>query len=277
MPDFPKTLDLGAQHLRPLVPSDTQAIIHQLNDPSVGRWLAAVNQPFGPAEAEALLEHAEQPDTHLRGIDQDGTLVGCLCIGPTLWYWLAPDFFSKGIMTRALTAAISARFSALAPPITATCHEHNLASRALLQRLGFAASPATRRMFFHGTGHAEPCRDYLMAPEQWHLLHPPAIDLGSVTLRPARQTDAGTLGHVPPGPAPWPSADALPAFIEEHRFRGGRHGLFMIRDGNRRDIGLALFRDHETVLRFLTDEDDLRHRQTVDAALARGLDALLNP
>ncbi|MAC81602.1 MAG: hypothetical protein CML66_26475 [Rhodobacteraceae bacterium] len=281
MPHFPDLIDTGGLRLRPLtradIDTDIDTIARQLRDPRVGRWLAAVAQPFGAAEAKALLDHADQDDVHLRGIERDGKLVGCLCIGATLWYWLAPEQFAQGIMRQALTAAIAARFATPAPPITATCHEDNAASRALLQRLGFGLSPARRRMFFHGTGRAEPCRDYILAPEQWHLLRPPAIDIAGLTLHPARQTDMAVLARVPSAPGPWPDGATLAGFIETHRFRGAGHGLFVIRDGNRRDIGLALVHAGETAVCFVSAEDDSRHRTHVEAALAHGLTPLLNP
>lgn len=268
MDEFPALLKDRELSLRRLAERDLPVLAGQLNDPGVARWLAAVTQPFDPAE---LMRHAQHPGEHLRVIEQSGRVIGGLCIGAALWYWLTPDCWGQGLMQRALRCTIAARFARPAPPILATCHEDNAASRALLARLGFAPCPTDRRMFFHGTQSSEPCRDYLMAPEQWHLLHPPSLPAGCATLRPAGQKDAPTLAHMLPraGEEPWPEADSLPEFIETHRFRGGAQGLFVIVDDCRRTCGMALI-GPELALRFLTEQDAARHGAAVSAALARG-------
>lgn len=272
MDDFPEILDDRDLRLRPLAGTDLPEIARHLNDPRVARWLAAVTQPFDPAE---LLRHGAHPGENLRVIVSSDAVIGGLCLGASLWYWLAPEFWGHGHMQRALTLAIRARFARSAPPIVATCHEDNAASRALLTRLGFAPLPNTRRMFFHGTQRSEPCRDYLLAPEQWHLLHPPTFPAGRTTLRPAAQKDAPALALMLPraGQGPWPEAETLPGFIETHRFRGGEKGLFVIVDENRRTCGMALI-GKDPHMRFLSDEDDAKHRDAVTAALDKGLFAV---
>lgn len=257
--------------LRPLSDSDLPEIMRQLSDEDTASWLAAVPIPFGPADAAALLEHGRHPGEHLRVIEADGTVAGCICLGAGLWYWLDPAAQGRGLMTSALRLALSEWFARPAPPLTATCRTDNAPSRSLLIRLGFSQSPATRRMFFQGAGRSHPCHDFLMAPEQWHLLNPPRIAIGPVTLRPARQKDASTLARTVPAPG-WPTPDALPDFIEIHRFRGGASGLFVIEDTTTRAIGMALLSGAKApALCFLSDEDALRHAETLAAALAKGL------
>ena len=134
-------------------------------------------------------------------------------------------------------------------------------------------------MFFHSTQKSERCRDYVMAPEQWHLLHPPSIVAGSAKLRPARQKDIPTLARILPaaGPntTPWPKTEALPAFIETHRFRGRSQGLFVVMDENRRTVGMALIQGSNGQVCFLSEEDGARHRAGVEAAIvARPLSAI---
>lgn len=275
MTPFPDLIERDGLRLRPLSPADGDAVCRHLSDPETARWLAAVTRPFGPAEYAALLDHGQQDDTHLRGLEVGGVLAGCLCIGPALWYWLASEHRGRGLMRRALTAALAARFSGPAPPVTATCHVDNIPSQKLLTALGFALSPRPRRMFFHGDGAPASCQDYLMAPEQWHLLHPPRISLGPLTLRPALQKDAPLLARMQSGR--WPEAGALPAFIEEHRYRGGPSGLFAIHDADRRCIGMALVAAGRTDLRFLDATEEARHRSTLDTALSQGLTAVLSP
>lgn len=274
MTEFPDLLEQDDLRLRPLTERDLPDVARQIGDDGVAPWLAVVVQPFDAAQAAALLAHSRHPGEDLRLIELDGAVAGGLCMGHALWYWLAPAFWGQGLMQRALMLAIAARFARSAPPLAATCREDNAPSRALLARLGFSVSPAGRRMFFQSTQQAEPCRDYLMAPEQWHLLHPPKLAAGRATLRPARQQDAATLAKMLPRPSevgPWPEAEKLPAFIETHRFRGPPRGLFVIEDDNRRSVGMALLWDRGTDLLFLSEGDADRHRAEVVEALTAGV------
>lgn len=272
---FPQYLQTGAVRLRPLLERDLSEIARQLSDERIAPWLAAVPQPFGPADAAALRDHAQQPREHVRILEVDGAQAGCLCVGAGLWYWLAPAFHGRGVMGKALTAALRAWFAATAPPLVATCRQDNAASRALLTGLGFARSPRPRRMFFHGSGRAETCFDYVIAPEQWHLLHPPKHRLGKLVLRPARQKDAPTLARMlPRSAAPWPTAEALPAFIERHRVRIRTIGLFIVEDDTTRSVAMALLpADAPPAFRFLSDEDAHRYADALAQALAAGLPA----
>lgn len=258
--------------LRPLTQADLPTIARDLGDARVARWLAAVRQPFDAAAADEILAHSRDPGEMMRVIEQDGAVVGGLCIGAALWYWLTPDCWGQGLMQRALRMAIGARFCLPAPPVVATCHDDNTASQQLLTRLGFAPCPDGRRMFFHATQRAAPCRDYLLTPEQWHLLNPRIMTVGHTTLRPALQKDAPALVHILPCPGaePWPDHEMLNAFIETHRFRGPARGLFVVQDENRRSIGAALVQSNRTSLRFLSDEDKARHCTNVNKALEDG-------
>lgn len=274
---FPARLSADGLSLRPLLESDLPEIMRQLSDDGIAPWLAAVTRPFGPAQARELLEHSREPGEHLRVIETDGALSGCICLGTGLWYWLDTGFRGKGLMSAALRLALSRWFARPAPPVVATCRTDNDASRALLRRLGFARYPGTRRMFFQAAGGSRTCHDYLVTPEQWHMLNPPRLALGALCLRPARQKDAPGLARMLPGRGTaWPGSDALPGFIETHRFRGAATGLFVIEDGMRRTIGMVLFRETgPPALRYLCAAEATRHGAGLEAALAAGLPALL--
>jgi RimJ/RimL family protein N-acetyltransferase len=259
--------------LRQVRQEDRPILIQQLNDPRIAPWLAAVPQPFGPSEADALLAHGQHSNEHLLIVEQGGAVAGCLCIGASLWYWLDPAFWGHGLMHHALQTAIATHFATLAPPLTATCHTDNAASQAVLTRLGFSPTPTLRKMFFQSTQSAQLCRDFVMTPEQWHLLHPPLIALNAVSLRPAEQKDATTLVRMLPhaGSPIWPTPETIRAFIETHRFRGPPRGLFVIVDMHRRSLGMALLTENTLALCFLSDEDAARHHDHVTAALAQGI------
>ncbi|MGP6085857.1 GNAT family N-acetyltransferase [Antarctobacter jejuensis] len=261
MQGLPQNLTVGAIHLRPLDEADLPEVVRQLSDPRIAPWLAAVPQPFDLPEARALLDHSRHPGETMRIIETEGALAGCLCLGAGLWYWLDAAFHGRGLMRTALSTALSEWFARPSPPLIATSREDNTASRGLLTRLGFAQPPRTRRMFFHGSGRSEPCFDYVMAPEQWHLLNPPKIKVADLVLRPARQKDAALLAQMTSANDPvWPMAEHLPAFLETHRVRTSARGIFVIEDDATRLIGMALLKENQPPqLKFLSDAEAERH------------------
>ncbi|GLO69938.1 hypothetical protein MACH17_14550 [Phaeobacter inhibens] len=270
MEKLPDILTDGDLRLRPLTAADLTVVTAHFNDIRITRWLAAVAQPFGPEAARELLAHGTYPGENLRVIEHHDRIVGGLCVGTSLWYWLAPEFWRQGLMRRALKLIITARFIGAAPPLTATAHVENTASRELLTGLGFSIFPAPRRMFFHSTQTSESCRDYVMAPEQWHLLHPLTFRAGNLSFRPARQQDTPALAQMlsTAGPGPWPETESLTGFIEEHRYRGSGQGLFVMSDDNRRNVGMALLTITGPQLCFLSEVEDIRHRVQVMDGLA---------
>jgi len=277
MNGFPEILTFGNIRLRPARRSDLPEISGQLNDPDTARWMAAIAQPFGADDAEALFRHSEDPAERVRVIEIGSELAGCLCLGTGLWYWLAPDHRGRGVMYESLRGAIEAHFREPAPPLVATCREDNTASLKLLGRLGFSALPSTRRMFFRSTGSSHACRDHAMTPEQWHFINPPRIESSGVTLRPAGQKDAALLGQLLPGigrtSRTWDAGASLEprAFIERHRYRGGGAGLFVVESDDRRSVGFALLREDlpDPLTIFLSDQDERRYGHLVRAGFGR--------
>lgn len=252
-------------------PADRDALAKQLGDPRVADWLAAVRQPFDADEAEEFLTFASDPEQRVFALEQDGTLIGGLCVGDVVWYWLAPAHWGQGHMTRTLHAALAERFRSPAPPLIATCREDNTASRRLLARIGFSPRPAPRRMFFHGAGRSFACRDYVLSAEQWHLLNPPRLSCpgSALTLRPARQTDLAAVQRLSEG-APhdgtWPGTDPAQVrrFLETHRFRGAGTALWIVEDDARSTLGMALCGDTAPRTRFACKErTDRLHREVL--------------
>lgn len=271
MNDFPGTIDADDLLLRPIEDGDIPMIVRHLGDPETARWMAAVKHPFGQVEAEEILAIGKDPDRRLRVLAKEGSMVGCLCLVPDVWFWLDAASRGQGLMARAMQAAITAHFATMSPPLLATCREDNHPSQGLLSALGFSRRPTGRRMFFQSEGRACPCHDYVMTSEQWLQLHPPVRQIGPVTLRPATQKDAPTLVMMLPRGdrlGIWPGPEALGRFIEQHRCRIPGQGLFVVEDGNRRVMGMVLLRDPtDSAFRFLTPEDAARYAQDLETAL----------
>ena len=232
---------------RPFGAGDRDALVAQLSDPRVARWLAAIRQPFDATEAEAFLAFASDSDQQIFALEADNALIGGLSVGDVLWYWLSPAYWGQGLMTRTLATALAERFRVPAPPLIATCREDNTASLRVLTRIGFSPRPAPRRMFFHAAGSSFACRDYVLTPEQWHFLNPPRLSLPdtALVLRPARQSDLATVQDVSAGApqdGPWPGTAPAEVrrFLEAYRFRGQGPALWIVEDDARCAQGLVL-------------------------------------
>jgi len=270
MPPDPATqLPQDGLNLRPLSERDLPEIVRQLSEPCIAEWLATVARPFALSDAEALLDHARHAQDRVWVITTDTDMAGCLSVGSNLWFWTAPRCQRLGVMKTALHRALCDWFAGPALPLTATCRADNHASRALLARLGFSEKPGLRRMYFQSIARSETCVDVLMAPEQWHLLNPPRMRLGALHLRPACQQDARTLSCMVPVSLLRDRQDGdISRFIEDHRFRGGQSGLFMLEDDMRRGVGMALFRRQTPpAIHFISEDEAARHSRAVETAL----------
>ncbi|SFJ95948.1 GNAT family N-acetyltransferase [Celeribacter neptunius] len=280
MSDFPEVIETADIRLRPMAVSDLNGVVQQLGEPETARWMAAARQPFEHRDAEDILAIGQDPAHRLRIVEQDGTMIGGLCLVPDLWFWLDRSARGHGIMSQALRTAITAHFARPAPPLIATCRDDNLPSQTLLSRLGFARRPAGRRMFFHVEGRALPCHDHVMTSGQWFQLHPPVLRHGRLTLRPAVQKDAATLmamlpraGNAGDDDGVWPRPEALPLFIELHRCRTPDRGLFVVEDQHTRVIAMVLraATGLPVEIRYLSPEEAACHTTELEAMLARHL------
>ncbi len=146
MEDFPDIIAVDEIRLRPMAAGDTATVLKHLGEADTARWMAAVTQSFGPAEAEEIFAIGQDRDRRLRVIELDGAMVGQFRSLPDLVVLMVPEP-GAGPRARALTAAIAAAFSASAPPLVATCRQDNDASRVVLSALAWA-KPQVRRMFF---------------------------------------------------------------------------------------------------------------------------------
>lgn len=260
--------------VRKFLETDIPFVMDHLNRADIAQWLAAVPSPFESHHAALFTEAAEDTQSLLYSITVDDRLAGCLSIGVNTWFWLASEFRGQGIMDHALKVAISAYFAQNGPPLYATARADNAASHAVLERMGFSAMPQSRRMFFQSAGTSFACTDYVLATEQWALLHPPVIVVGQARVRPAVQKDAEGLALFLPRTDPW-GDDNLLAFIERSRFRGGCAGLFVIHDDNRQMVGAALVQGPDTLLTtFVSQLHAEQLGREVETALR---DGLLNP
>lgn len=159
--DFP-TLESERLILRPLIPEDTDFIFKHFSDPQVNQYLLD-NPPVADyAEAEEIVQFYLEPEGKsynrwglMRKSDQ--RLIGTC--GYHRWekryfraeigYDLSPDFWGKGYMREALSAAIGYGLERMyLNRIDALVYVDNMPSSGLLQRLGFKEEGILRDYFY---------------------------------------------------------------------------------------------------------------------------------
>jgi len=135
--------------LKPPGREDKQALVEHLGDLEVVRWLSNVPHPYTLADAEdwigivAKSGTDEIPSFQL-SVFMDDALIGGVGLRHLednvyeLGYWLAREFWGKGIATEAVTALL--RYAEQTLPdvkFVAHCMKGNLASSNVLDKLGF--------------------------------------------------------------------------------------------------------------------------------------------
>ena len=126
--------------LRPLTPGDIPALVAGLNDYDVSKWLTVVPSPYGPADAEAFLDHLSVRGGYDGyGITRDGgPVMGVVGISDSLGYWLGRAHHRQGYMSEAAAALVGHYFATSgADALTSGYFTGNAASARVLGKLGF--------------------------------------------------------------------------------------------------------------------------------------------
>jgi len=97
--------------LRRFNASDTELLMEYLNNPEVTRYISgAIPKPYTKADAQWWVAHSETEET-IKAIEYEGVLVGCISAtrgafeysrSAELGYWVAEDYWNKGIATQAV-------------------------------------------------------------------------------------------------------------------------------------------------------------------------------
>jgi len=142
-------LALSTDHCRitPLLADDARAL-SAITDASVTSQVHFLPDPFTESDARALIAASGGGDVYHAVRDRhDAALVGVIGVHRRpgreyeVGYWFAAAARGKGLATEAVGAMV-ASLAASRPDcaIVAECHPANERSRALLRRLGFAAT-----------------------------------------------------------------------------------------------------------------------------------------
>ncbi len=128
--------------LRPIEDSDLDALFDLMRDPESVQMAAFT--PEDPNDRAAFDAHMAtiraRPDVYNRVVTLDGQLVGTVASfvldGETeVTYWIDRAFWGQGIASRALALLLE---SVPVRPIFGRVASHNVGSRKVLQRAGFA-------------------------------------------------------------------------------------------------------------------------------------------
>jgi len=98
-------------NFRPFEAADCTQLLAHLNDERVTRYItASIPQPYQPADAQWWVDVGSQLH-HIKAIEFDGIFVGCISANvgnfeynrsAELGYWLAPQYWNRGIATQAV-------------------------------------------------------------------------------------------------------------------------------------------------------------------------------
>lgn len=146
--------------LRPLVGSDAPALAEHLADPEVTRWLARVPHPYRLQDAVSFVEQArlsaaagsavtlglvlrDDPGQGVIGV----AVVHGLRSEPEFGYWLARDWWGRGLMGEAAAAVVDAVVNRIGVArIRSGAFRGNEASLAIQRRNGFAVVGVSHRL-----------------------------------------------------------------------------------------------------------------------------------
>lgn len=130
--------------LRKLRQPDLPALVRQINDWEVARWLSRVPYPYTMQDAESWLEISESQPLNLN-IFLDDLLIGGVGLTARddgfyeLGFWLGRHYWGQGYATEAAAALLDyARTGLALDKLKASYMTGNDASANVLDKLGFA-------------------------------------------------------------------------------------------------------------------------------------------
>ena len=140
--------------LRPPVEADAEALFPIVSDPELPKHMSWAAHASIDETREFVRWCSESiaAGTHMTWlVEHAGAPIGCIALDGITWnvrairvdraelgYWLAPSFWSKGLMTEAATLATRWGFETLGlHKITVSCFEPNIASKRVIEKLGF--------------------------------------------------------------------------------------------------------------------------------------------
>lgn len=156
---------------------DAPGIARYANNEKIARWLRdGFPHPYTEENAKSYLESciAGEGATLCRAISVNGEAVGSIGVFPgsdvfrksaELGYWLAEDYWNKGIMTEAVRQICRAAFETFElVRIYAEPFAHNAGSRKVLEKAGFTYEGTMKQGVFKNGQIYDYCIYALLRP-----------------------------------------------------------------------------------------------------------------
>jgi RimJ/RimL family protein N-acetyltransferase len=157
--------------LRPMVMSDADAVVAQLNNLDVTRWLAVVPHPYTMDDAVWFIAENAAGRAKSWSIFKDDTLIGNIGGGAAHGYWLGQDHWGHGYATEAAMAACAYHFKATTDAeISSEYFIGNAGSQNVLRKLGFVPT-ALQTAHCVATGTDFPAQSMVLTRARWDSLH----------------------------------------------------------------------------------------------------------
>ncbi len=168
----PEALYTARLHLRRPVERDAEAIIAIAGDWEIARRLARMPHPYTRHDLRFFLDHVV-PNEPTWAIlwRETGRLIGIMGLAPDadarsaeLGYYIARDFWGRGVATEAARAIIELAFESFGyVKLTSAYHADNPASGRVLAKLGFAIVGTANRPCL-ADGKDQPCIEVELRP-----------------------------------------------------------------------------------------------------------------
>ena len=166
--------------LRPWKMEDVDDVLRYANNDKIARNLRNVfPYPYIRTDAENFVNsclEADETRQLFRAIEADGHAVGsvALCLGSDVYcmtaelgYWLAEEFWGRGIMTQAVRLICREGFSRWdIQRIYAEPFAHNAGSRRVLEKAGFSLEGVMRRGVYKRGQVCDHCMYALLREER---------------------------------------------------------------------------------------------------------------
>lgn len=158
--------------LRAPMRGDVPDLVRLADNKAIAAMMSSLPSPYTRADAVGFVEIiAQRADERPYAVTLDGQLIGITGLSfstsdpPEGGYWLGEEFWGKGYATEAFKALIEAAHNTRAyPVIRARALVANIASRKVLERVGFVLKSEARTAFGNGDRDVA---TYEVEPPKW--------------------------------------------------------------------------------------------------------------
>ncbi len=214
--------------LRPLTPTDADAVFHGVSNFDVIRWLGRIPYPYGREDAVAFISRVRDECLSVWAVEDAQCFVGIVGIDEELGYWFARPAWGKGYGFEAAVAVLQHWYSDPERGDVASGHyNENARSQRILRALGFQPV-AQRRRFARALSQDVMGTDMVLTRAAWEARQEMDIRTARLRLRPLVEEDAPFLIDLARPEVtrmlfslrPDLSDDEARAFIRARRWRG---------------------------------------------------------